>query len=1027
MLNGLRLRKFTAQKGDRRLGFRPRLERLEDRATPATINLTPVADDTLYQVASATSQQLSNGIGQHFYVGETAQGINALRRGAIRFDLSAIPAGSTIGSVTLTLNMSRSRMGTADNIVLHRALLSWGEGTSDASRGGIGAGEGDGVAATTGDVTWFFTSFNSQRWTTPGGDFVAAASATTRVATVGQYQWAGPGLVADVQQWLSNPATNFGWILTGNESAPATSKQFDTRENSNAANQPSLTIVYTPPAVNADLTIAKTHTGVFRQGDAADTYTITVSNVGAGPTAGPVTVTDTLPAGLSPTAADNGTVNGWAVSFSGQTITATRSDVLNAAAGYPALTLTVSVAANAPASVTNTATVAGGGDANTANNSDSDQTPISPAAADLTIAKTHTGTFRQGDAADTYMITVSNVGSGPTVGAVTVTDTLPAGLSPTSADNGTINGWSVSFSGQTITAMRSDALAGSAAYPTLTLTVGVAANAAASVTNTATVSGGGEANAANNSASDVTPITQVADLTISKTHQGTFRPGDTAATYSIVVSNVGGAPTTGPVTVTDVLPAALAPTAADNGTINGWTVSFSGQTVTATRSDALAAGTSFPAFILTVSVASTAPPTVANTATVAGGGEVNTANNSSTDVTPTTPVADLAIAKSAVGTFHQGDAAATYRIVVSNVGSAPTSGTVTVTDMLPAGLAPTAADNGAINGWTVSFAGQTVTATRSDALAAGVTYADLVLTVRIATNAPASVTNTATVAGGGEVITANDSATNTTAVTPVADLTIAKTHTGDFHPGDRAATYTITVSNVGGAPTVGAVTVTDTLPVGLAPTAADSGSMNGWAVSFSGQTIIATRSDALAAGGSYPTLTLTVSVAGTAAGTVTNTATVAGGGEVNTANNSATDVTRVTPVADLAIAMSHTGNFSPGGTGTFLITVGNVGGAATTGVVTVVDVLPTGLTYSGPAAVNGWNISVNGQTVTATRSDPLAAGAVFPVLALNVTVASNAPLTFSNTATVSGGGQVELSNDAITDVAQGQDPRRRGA
>jgi uncharacterized repeat protein (TIGR01451 family) len=1026
MLSGWNLRQDTRRPRARRFGFRPRLETLEDRTTPASISLTTVADDTLYQVASATAQQLSNGIGQHFYVGQTAQGLNATRRGALRFDLSAIPAGSTITGASLSLTMTKSRAG-ATNVDLHRALAAWGEANSDASRGGIGAGEGDGVAARTGDATWFFSFFNTTRWTAPGGDFVASPSATTSVGNVGTYVWSGPGLTADVQAWLNNPTANFGWIVTGNEAAGGSAKQFDTHENTIPANRPSLTVVYTPPAVSPDLTIAKTHTGTFRQGDAADTFTITVSNAGVGPTTGPVTVTDTLPPGLVPTAANSGTINGWSVSFSGQTVTATRSDALAAGAAYPAFTLTVSVAANAPATVTNTASVSGGGDTNAGNNSATDVTPIAPAAADLTIGKTHSGTFRQGDAADTYTITVSNIGPGPSVGTVTVTDTLPAGLAPTAANTGTINGWSVSFSGQTILATRSDVLAAGASYPDVTVTVSVAVNAPASVTNSATVAGGGEVNTANDSASDVTPITQVADLTISKTHQGTFNPGDAAATYSIVVSNVGGAATAGPVTVTDTLPAALSPTAANNGTINGWSVFFSGQTVTATRSDALAAGASYPAFILTVSVSSTAPPTVTNTATVAGGGEVNTANNSSTDVTATTPVADLTIAKSAVGVFRQGDAADTYTITVSNVGAAPTIGPVTVTDTLPAGLAPTAANTGTVNGWTVAFSGQTVTATRSDALAAGASYPAFVVTVSVAANSPASVANTATVAGGGEVNTANNSATDTTAITPVADLTISQSRVGDFHAGDRAATYTIVVSNVGGAATTGAVTVTDTLPAGLTPTSAVTGIINGWTVSFVGQTVTATRSDPLAAGAGYPALTLTVSIASTAPATITNTATVAGGGEVNSANNSATDVSPIIQVADLAIAMSATGNFSPGGTATYLITVANVGRAATTGTVTVVDVLPAGLSYAGPAAVNGWNIAVSGQTVTATRSDVLAPGAVFPVLALNVKVATNAPLTFNNAATVSGGGEVELTNDVVSLVTQGQDPRRRGA
>ena len=102
--------------------------------------------------------------------------------------------------------------------------------------------------------------------------------------------------------------------------------------------------------------------GDFQQGDASDTYTITVTNAGTGPTNGSlVTVTDPLPTGLSPTAADNGTINGSSVSYVAQTITATRSDVLAAGGSYPDLTLTVAVADNAPASVTNTATVSGGG------------------------------------------------------------------------------------------------------------------------------------------------------------------------------------------------------------------------------------------------------------------------------------------------------------------------------------------------------------------------------------------------------------------------------------------------------------------------------------------------------------------------------------------------------------------------------------------------------------------------------------------------------------------------------------------
>ncbi len=261
----------------------------------------------------------------------------------------------------------------------------------------------------------------------------------------------------------------------------------------------------TSNTASPDMVIAMSHAASFSQGDAADSYTIVASNSGSAATTGAVTVTDTIPNGLTPTAANSGTINGWSVSKNGQTVTATRSDPLASGASYPNLPIIVAVAANAPANVVNTATVSGGGETNTSNDSASDPTSITQLP-DLTITKSHSGNFTQGDASDTYSITVGNAGSAATSGTVTVNDTLPAGLTPTADDNGTIDGWSVLTSGQTITATRGDSLSTGASYQVLTLTVSVDGDAPARVTNTATVSGGGETNTSNDSASDPTTI-----------------------------------------------------------------------------------------------------------------------------------------------------------------------------------------------------------------------------------------------------------------------------------------------------------------------------------------------------------------------------------------------------------------------------------------------------------------------------------------------------------------------------------------
>jgi hypothetical protein len=154
----------TLFRGRRQKPNRPRrltVEALEPRQLLATIQLTATADDTLYQNVAGN---LSNGLGQHFYVGTTSQAQNNIRRGAVKFDLAAVPVGAAINGVTLTLNMSRTPNAAPQNVSLHRVSLDWGEGTSNAALGGTGSGEGDGIQATTGDVTWVYTFFNTKTW-----------------------------------------------------------------------------------------------------------------------------------------------------------------------------------------------------------------------------------------------------------------------------------------------------------------------------------------------------------------------------------------------------------------------------------------------------------------------------------------------------------------------------------------------------------------------------------------------------------------------------------------------------------------------------------------------------------------------------------------------------------------------------------------------------------------------------------------------------------------------------------------------
>ncbi len=122
----------------------------------------------------------------------------------------------------------------------------------------------------------------------------------------------------------------------------------------------------------------------------------------------------------------------------------------------------------------------------------------------LVIAKSHAGgDFVQGEAGRRYTITVANVGTGPSSGAVTVTDMLPSGLTATAWGG---DGWTgctatPQIGSVMLSCMRSDALPAGGSYPPLTVVVDVAPDAPPSVTNvaqlsaevSAQVSGGGEA------------------------------------------------------------------------------------------------------------------------------------------------------------------------------------------------------------------------------------------------------------------------------------------------------------------------------------------------------------------------------------------------------------------------------------------------------------------------------------------------------------------------------------------------------
>ncbi len=209
-------------------------------ATGDEVSLTTSRDNTLYESGNGAR---SNGSGAHFFVGNNDDG--GTRRGLVMFDVgSVIPAGATINSVSLRLRMTQTKAGN-QQINLHRALSSWGEGASNAGL----SQDGGGAPSEPGDATWRHRFYTTDFWQNAGGDHANTVSASTFVGGFNFFTWPStPEFVADVQQWIDDPSSNHGWLIRGNEFSDQTAKRFACREHPNASFHPLLTIDFTPPA-----------------------------------------------------------------------------------------------------------------------------------------------------------------------------------------------------------------------------------------------------------------------------------------------------------------------------------------------------------------------------------------------------------------------------------------------------------------------------------------------------------------------------------------------------------------------------------------------------------------------------------------------------------------------------------------------------------------------------------------------------------------------------------------------------------
>ncbi len=231
---------------------------------------------------------------------------------------------------------------------------------------------------------------------------------------------------------------------------------------------------------------------------------------------------------------------------------------------------------------------------------------------------------------------------------------------------------------------------------------------------------------------------------------------------------------------------------------------------------------------------------------------------------------------------------------------------------------------------------------------------------------------------------------------PFVDLTLTKTHVGDFTAGVNGD-YTITVGNNGPEDDAIGVTVTDTLPAGL--TYVGFAGTN-WTCSAAGQDVTCTHPGPLPAGTSLPDLTLTVLPDAGGAPSVDNTASVTSPSlDSDPSNNTAVDTT-IIRTSDLSTSTKgvvdlNGGDADPGDTLRYTITLLETGGF---------DALGVNVTDDVPGLVTGFTVGAlpPGAVDNSTGAGTGANGNGFLDIT-NITVAANSSVTLSFDVVVAGG------------------------
>jgi len=887
----------------------------------------------------ATIDRIALGGGGGAGTRNNSDGDNQASSGSAGGGIIFIRADSLTGTATLTANGSNAYNGTAND--------AGGGGGAGGTIVVLSANGGEGgltlqANGGSGGNAWPSQAYALTQRHGPGGGggggvvFVSGAPAAVGISG------GANGLT------LNTPSVPYG-ATPGNAGTTATN-----------ATLGQVTGIQSAALCTPDMTVSKTHVGNFTRGSNAN-WTITASNVSAyGGTSGLVTVNDTLPIGITPM---GWSPLSWACSISGQTISCTRSDVLGASSSYPAIMLNALVSQSAPATLTNTAVVGGGGEANLLNDTATDTANVG-SSADLGVTDSGSPNPVAAGGNITYTQVVTN--SGPSAADnATLVAPIPANTTLVSMTPPT--GWSciTPGTGGTGNVVCSDVNMAGLTAGTFTLVVKVnsgTANGTVIADSVSVSSSVADPNSANNTATASTLVgTTGPDLTVTNVASPSplVQAGNTI-TYTQVVTNTGTSTATG-ATFAEATPAntafvSITPPA-------GWTCTPAPPPVSCQNAAGVAGGASATFTVrYTVNALTASGTTITDTATVNATNQSFGANSATaTVVVATATQADLALSTAATPSSVFAGNNITYTQTITNNGPAAASA-VSFTEATP--LNTTFQSVLAPAGWTCTTpaVGSTGNVNCTDPTLGANATADIVVVVNVpSTVAAGSITaNSSVTAATSDPTSANNSTTVVTPVTVACDLAVTNSGTPSPVAAGGQITYTQVVTNSGpsncSTATFNEATPASTTFVSVAVVNAGGGT---WTCTSAP---VACSSSSVPPG-STGTVTAKYTVSGTATtGTIiTDTATVATTSQdTNLSNNSATVniVVALGTQADLSVTNAASPNpVAAGNNITYTQSVTNNGPAAAT-TISFTDPVPTNTTVVSLTGPAGWTCSI---------------------------------------------------------------------